>query len=105
MSEWSKDITIKGVDFRIKKANDKKHKYIVWTVSKTDIPGKVLLTHPVKFGAYGMEQYHDRFGVYSDLDHKDTKRLKAFQNRFRKLYEKNKDNPGSGIYWSWNFLW
>lgn len=96
MREWSKDITINGNLYKIKKANDKKHKYIV--------VGESLLK-PVKFGAYGMGHFHDRFGVYSDLDHKDTKRLKAFQNRFRKLYEKNKDNPGSGIYWSWEYLW
>lgn len=87
-------VNINGDEWVITPAKDKKHKYVAAF-------GGVR----VHFGAYGMGHYHDRFGVYSELDHNNTKRLKAFQSRFRKLYERNKDNPYSGIYWSWRYLW
>lgn len=104
MSDWYKDLKIGKYNFRVKKSNENKHKYIVWLITNID-DEKVLLSSPIKFGAYGMEQYKDKFKQYSDFDHNDEKRRELFRKRFRKLYEKNKDNPMSAIYWSWNYLW
>jgi hypothetical protein len=104
MSEWYKDVKIGNVYFRVKKADDKKHKYISWHMSKIDNQN-VLLSAPIKWGAYGMEQYKDKFKQYADLNHNDKKRQDAFKKRFNKLYEKNKENPKSAIYWSWTYLW
>jgi hypothetical protein len=55
------------------------------------------------FGDKNMQQYKDRLGNYSNLDHNDKQRRLNFQSRFKKLIEKN--DPTSGIYWSAKFLW
>lgn len=110
---WYKDIKINDVMFRIKLANDNKHKYVSWLVSKTDEPDKIFLSRPVKFGAYGMEHYKDRLEYYIEYDHKDEKRLQNFRRRFgpsyKKYVEKYKDDTikmtKSPLYWSWNYLW
>lgn len=104
MNEWFKDLNIGKYNFRIKKADNNKHKYIVWLITNIDNE-KIMLSSPVKFGAYGMQQYKDRFKQYSDLDHNDEKRRELFRKRFRKLYEKNIKNYKSAIFWSWNYLW
>ena len=57
----------------------------------------------VSFGAYPMQQYHDKLGHYRYLDHHDKTRLKAFRSRFKKNIE-NAD-PSKGIYWSAKYLW
>ena len=48
-----------------------------------------------------VQQYHDRIGLYHDLDHKDKKRQALYKARhakdINKLY-----SPG---WFSWNFLW
>jgi hypothetical protein len=104
MSDWYKDLVIDGKLYRIKKANDQKHKYVAWLASKID-EERTFLSRPVKFGAFGMPQYKDKFEQFKHLDHNDSKRLFAFRSRFAKVYEKNKNNPTSAIYWSWNYLW
>lgn len=50
----------------------------------------------IHFGALNYEDY---------LIHKDPIRQEKFKKRFKSLYEKNKDNINSSIYWSWNLLW
>lgn len=50
----------------------------------------------VHFGAIKFEDY---------LIHGDKYRLNNFQDRFRKIYEKNKNNINSALFWSWNLLW
>ena len=55
----------------------------------------------VSFGDTRYQQYHDRIGLYHDLDHKDKKRQALYKARhakdINKLY-----SPG---WFSWNFLW
>lgn len=53
------------------------------------------------FGALGYEQYRDIIGHYSDIDHNDLKRRKAYRARHKgeNLY---KDNPG---WFAWHYLW
>ena len=50
----------------------------------------------VNFGSLDYEDY---------LIHKDKVRRDNFLKRFEKLYNKNKDNYNSAIFWSWNILW
>lgn len=81
--------------FEFKKSTRKNKKYDVFK------DGKYITS----FGALGMEHYKDKIGLYSHLDHNDKVRLQNFRNRFKSLYEKNKNNLASGIYWSWRYLW
>lgn len=97
--DWHKDLKINKVTYIVKKANDKKHKYVVYIVD-----GGVERS-PVRFGALGMEHYKDKFKQYSQSDHKDKKRLDNFRSRFGSQYEKIKDDPSSALFWSWNYLW
>jgi len=80
------------------KANDQKHKYVVYIKSDK-------LHNPVRFGDISMQHYKDKFKQYSDLDHGDKKRLQNFKSRFKAQYEKVKSDTGSALYWSWNYLW
>lgn len=61
----------------------------------------------IPFGQLGYEHYKDRtpLKLYSNLDHNNKIRRKLFRDRFRKLYDENKNNKYSAIYWSWNYLW
>lgn len=83
------------VKFRI--SENKKKKYdVILPNGKT-----------ISFGSRSNQQYEDTTPIkaYSHLDHKDEKRKLRFQSRFRKLYEKNKFNIESPIFWSWWYLW
>lgn len=51
---------------------------------------------PIHFGAINYEDH---------TIHHNNERRDNFRKRFRSLYEKNKYNPRSAIYWSWNLLW
>lgn len=55
------------------------------------------------FGYGPMQQYRDKLGHYSDLDHNDEKRRKAFKSRFKKLIDKKDKNKPT--YWSNAILW
>ena len=57
---------------------------------------KTIDNNIVHFGAIQFEDY---------LIHTDINRLNNFQDRFRKIYEKNKNNINSPLFWSWNLLW
>ena len=67
-------------------ANDGKNKYYI-----ININGK-----KIKFGALNYQDY---------IIHQDDKRRSLFRSRFKKLYEKNKNNINSKIFYSWNILW
>lgn len=48
---------------------------------------------------YGNINYEDY------LIHGDEERRNRFRSRFRSLYNKNKNNIYSPIFWTWNILW
>lgn len=54
------------------------------------------------FGDKRYQQYHDKIGHYSNLDHGDKKRRDAYRTRHRgdKIYD-----PNYAGYWSWHYLW
>lgn len=93
-------ININGRNFIVLKSFGNK-KYDVYE----KIPKSAKIKHILSFGDQGYQHYFDKFGDYSYLDHNDPLRLKRFRDRFAALYDKNRDNPYSSIYWSWNYLW
>lgn len=56
----------------------------------------------VPFGAKGYEQYKDKaLGRYSNLDHKDAKRRKAYRDR----HQGEQNKKFSSGYFAWKYLW
>ncbi len=85
----------------ISKAKNKK--YSVYVKGKN---GKTKL---INFGDKRYEQFKDKLGHYSNLNHNDKKRrenylkrAKGIKNKEGELTYKNKNSPN---YWSVNFLW
>ena len=62
----------------------------------------------VNFGDTRHGQYKDKIGYYSDKDHNDEKRLKAYKNRHSAIKNKNGELSykvfGTPSYFSWNYL-
>ena len=71
-------------------------KYSVYVESKTG--GKKL----IHFGDKRYEQYHDKLGHYTSLDHKDPERRKSYRDRHK--HDKLNDKNSAG-YWAWRCLW
>lgn len=89
-------IIISGKGIKFRKSTKKCRKYDAILSDGTIVP----------FGDINNKHYHDNvLGLYSNLDHNDKKRRELFRLRFKKLYEKNYNNPKSSIYYSWNYLW
>lgn len=82
----------KGLNKYIKKygyANDKKHKYYIININDKKI----------KFGSIDHYDY-----LTFDKDIKEIKR-KNFRSRFKKLYDKFKNDINSKILYSYELLW
>ena len=89
-NEW-----IVGDKFIVKPSRRKNKKYDVFS-KETD---KYILS----FGDSTMQQYFDKFGYYSKLNHLDEKRKQSYQARSRGIG--NLNNNYSSNYWSYHFLW
>lgn len=84
-----KIIKMKGLDkyinsYGYSKKKDKKY-YIILKDGKA-----------VHFGSLKYQDY---------LIHRDDERRSRFRSRFKSLYELNKNNLNSPIFWSWSILW
>ena len=55
----------------------------------------------VPFGDSRYQQYHDKLGHWSSLDHNDPERRK----RFRKRFAKSADAVGTAGWFSYHVLW
>ena len=77
-------------------AQDGKHKYVGILEHKTT--NKIMR---VPFGDRNYEQYHDKLGVYSNLDHHDKKR----QENFLRRHAKNIEHKYSSGWFSKVCLW
>lgn len=56
----------------------------------------------IYFGNKHYEQYHDKIGHYSDLDHYD----KVRRQRYRKRHSNDFINdPNYAGYYAWRYLW
>lgn len=84
-----------------KESTRKNHKYMVKTPSKKW----------VHFGFKKMQQFRDStgLGLYSHLDHGDSKRRKSYLARAKGIKDKNGNltwkNPESANYYSVKYLW
>ncbi len=54
----------------------------------------------IHFGQLPYQQYKDKIGVYSDLDHLDKKRRDLYYKRHG-----DSDDKNSAKYWSHKILW
>lgn len=70
-------------------------KYSVYV--KSESGGKKL----IHFGDKRYEQYFDKIGHYSHLNHNDKKRRKNYRSRHAGE-DKDKNKPG---WWAWHKLW
>lgn len=75
------------------KSKAKHKKYSVYVMKN----GKKTLIH---FGDNRYEQFKDKLGEYSNLDHNDPKRKKSYYARHGQTSDKN-----SAKYWSHKILW
>lgn len=85
-------VNINRKKYIIKPSTVKYKKYDVF------VDGKKLLS----FGDNRYEQYKDRFGYYSKLNHLDKTRRESYRKRHGKT---NKNNVNYPAYWSWHYLW
>ena len=76
------------------KSKAKNKKYSVYVKDKS---GKAKLIH---FGDSRYGQFKDKLGEYSQLDHGDPKRRKAYYKRHGKATSKD-----TAKYWSHKILW
>lgn len=78
-------------DYYIKPSSRKNKKYDIYKDG----------SYVVSFGDTRYEQYEDKtpWGLYSDQDHKDLKRLSLFWKRHKATYNKKSAN-----YWN-RYLW
>ena len=75
------------------KSKAKNKKYSVYVMKN----GKKSLIH---FGDNRYGQFKDKLGEYSNLDHNDPKRKKAYYSRHGQTSDKN-----SAKWWSHSILW
>lgn len=85
----------------VSKAKNKKYSVRI----KTD-EGKTKLIH---FGDSRMQQFKDKLGHYSDLDHGDKERRRRYLARAKGIKDKNGNltwkNKNSANYYSIKYLW
>ena len=81
------------------------YKYKGYPIFLSDKPNKkyyaIVGRRKVYFGQRPYEQYKDRIGYYSDLDHGDPVRRKNFKSRFERI----RHNIGSAAWFSDKLLW
>jgi hypothetical protein len=83
-------------------SNAKNKKYSVYVLKD----GKKKLIH---FGDSRMQQFKDKLGHYSNLDHGDKERRKRYLARAKGIKDKNGNltwkNKNSANYYSIKYLW
>jgi hypothetical protein len=83
-------------------SNAKNSKYSVYVLKD----GKKKLIH---FGDSRMQQFKDKLGHYSNLDHGDKERRKRYLARAKGIKDKNGNltwkNKNSANYYSIKYLW
>ena len=78
------------------KITPKNKKYSIYVISKKGNP-KII-----HFGDTRYQQYKDKLGRYSSLDHLDKKRRAKYRKRHS---NDNINNPNYPGYWSYHKLW
>jgi hypothetical protein len=108
MSEFKKEIKVKGQTYVVKISQSKNKKYTAWLAGPKqphpEIKGDFvrMLSSPVHFGDKRYKHYKDQIGYYKSLDTNDLKQ----RERYRKRHAKdNIDDPKSPGFWAWHYLW
>ena len=83
---------MKQGEYIIKVSNRRNKKYDVYKNG----------SYMVSFCDKRYQHYHDKFKNYSNLDHNDEKRRKAYRARHKNDRINDPDYAG---YWAYNFLW
>ena len=84
-----------------------------FTYHKSTRKNKKLMTtidnKTIHFGDSSYHHYHDKTGIWDELDHMDTNQRRAYRKRHGKIKLKDgslaKDNKMSPAYHSWRVLW
>lgn len=110
-------------EFEVHKSNNGRNKYTALispdTWNEAHPRNKIDSVKTVRFGGIKedgtpYEQYEDKFGLYSNYDHKDKKRRKNYRNRHTgitmKRPEDNIEVPAyqykySPAWFSYHYLW
>lgn len=81
-------------------------------IKSTNPKKKYMIKHNnrwIHFGAKGYQHYHDKIGLYSNLDHNDKKRRANYRNRHSKIMTKDGQYAYkikySPAWYSWHYLW
>lgn len=76
-----------------------------YTIHPSDRPDKKYYaqspTKRIYFGDPQFQQYRDKIGLFSHLDHRDPQRRRAFLSRFKRCADK----PGTPCFFSAKLLW
>lgn len=59
----------------------------------------------VSFGDNRYQQYHDKIGYYSHLDHKNPQRRQNYRLRHSNDISVLENDPCGAGWWSWHYLW
>jgi hypothetical protein len=82
-------------------------KYKGYNVYISDKPQKkyyaIVNDRKVYFGQLPYQQYHDKIGYYSDLNHSSRKRRELY--RARQGARGYQNRKGSASWFAWNLLW
>jgi len=82
---------------KFEKSKVKQKKYTVYLRHR-----ETLKIYKLHFGDSRYEQYFDKLGRFSHLDHLDKKRRKLYRLRHRHTYD---PKIYSSSWFSWRFLW
>lgn len=87
-----KEVRLYGKTYTVEPSTKKNKKYDVY------LDDKYLLS----FGDIRYQQYKDRLGYYSKLNHNDPERRDLYKTRHHHDHINDPNYPG---FWSWWFLW
>lgn len=89
-----------GIEFRLSTNSNKK--YMARPINRQSD----LWTH---FGAKNYQQFHDRIGYYSSLDHHNANRRRLYKLRHKAILTANNRRAYTVKYspswYSWHYLW
>jgi hypothetical protein len=108
MSEFKKEIKVKGHTYVVKISQRKNKKYTAWLAGPKqphpEIKGDFvrMLSNPVHFGDKRYNHYKDQIGYYKSLDTNDLKQRERYRKRHAKDNIHDPKRPG---FWAYNFLW
>lgn len=108
MSDFRRQVKVKGKTYVIKPSQVPNKKYTAWLAGPMQPHPELkghhvqMLSKPVHFGDKRYSQYHDKFGYYSKQDNKSEQQRENYRKRHAKTHI---NCPCSPAFWSWHYLW